>query len=66
MTTGQVVGATDKFGGYAVVRPVPYRAILATVYHNLGIDPHAMVRDLVDRPVAILPGDAQPVRELGA
>jgi Protein of unknown function (DUF1501) len=64
MNTGQVIGATDKFGAYATVRPIPYRDILATLYHNLGIDPHAIVRDIFDRPVAILPEDAQPVREL--
>jgi hypothetical protein len=66
MRTGQVIGATDRFGAYAAVRPVPYRHILATVYHNLGIDPHGMVRDPLDRPVFILPEDAQPVRELVA
>jgi hypothetical protein len=64
MATGQVIGATDKSGAYANVRPVPYRDILATIYKNMGIDPHAFVRDALSRPVAILPGDAQPVREL--
>jgi uncharacterized protein (DUF1501 family) len=64
MATGQAIGATDKIGAYANVRPVPYRDIIATLYENLGIDPHAHVRDLLDRPVAILPEDANPVREL--
>jgi hypothetical protein len=64
MNTGQVIGATDKSGAYATVRPVHYRDILATLYKNMGIDPHAFVRDPLDRPVSILPGDAQPVREL--
>ncbi len=64
MKTGQAIGATDKIGAYANVRPVPYRDILATIYRNLGIDPHAYVHDALDRPVPILPGDAQPVREL--
>jgi uncharacterized protein (DUF1501 family) len=61
---GQVVGGTDRFGGYATVRPVHYRDILATVYHNLGIDPHAALRDALDRPVTIMPEDARPVPEL--
>jgi hypothetical protein len=61
---GQVIGATDKHGAYATVRPIPYRDILATAYHNLGIDPHAAVVDALNRPVHILPEDAQPVREL--
>jgi hypothetical protein len=63
---GQVIGATDKSGAYATVRPVHYRDLLATIYHNLGIDPHTSVRDLLDRPVPILPDDARPVRELCA
>jgi hypothetical protein len=63
---GQVIGATDKIGAYATVRPIHYRDILATVYHNLGFEPHAIVRDLLDRPVPILPEDARPVRELCA
>jgi hypothetical protein len=64
MPVGQVVGGTDRFGAYATVRPVHYRDLLATVYHNLGIDPHAAIRDALDRPVSILPEDARPVPEL--
>jgi hypothetical protein len=64
MPTGQVIGGTDRFGGYATVRPVHYRDILATVYHNLGINPHTALRDAVDRPVPIMPEDARPVPEL--
>jgi Protein of unknown function (DUF1501) len=64
MPTGQVIGATDRIGAYATVRPVHHRDILATVYHNLGIDPHSAVHDALDRPVPILPEDARPVAEL--
>jgi Protein of unknown function (DUF1501) len=64
MPTGQVVGATDRIGAYATARQVHYRDILATVYHNLGIDPHAAIQDALDRPVTILPEDARPVPEL--
>jgi hypothetical protein len=66
MPTGQVVGSTDRIGAYAVQNPVHYRNIVATLYHNLGIDPHTIVRDVLDRPTAILPEDARPVRELSA
>jgi hypothetical protein len=38
--------------------------VLATVYHDLGIDPHELVRDISERPVPILPGSARPIREL--
>ncbi len=66
MPTGQALGATDKFGGYATYRPIHYRDILATIYHNMGIDPHAMVMDAVNRPNAILPAEARTVSELCA
>jgi len=62
--TGQVIGGTDRFGAYATQRPVHYRDILATIYHNLGIDPHSTITDALDRPVHIFGTDAQPVREL--
>lgn len=64
MKTGQVIGSTDKTGGYAAERPVDYRDILATVYHNIGIDPHEYVRDISERPVQIMPGSARPIPEL--
>lgn len=64
MHCGQVIGSTDKTGGYAESRPVHYRDVLATVYHNLSIDPHQYLRDQNERPVTILPEDAHPIREL--
>jgi hypothetical protein len=64
MRVGRVIGSTDKLGASAANRPVPFRDVLATIYHNLGIDPHAFIRDRSDRPVAILPPDNEPIREL--
>jgi len=64
MKVGQVVGSTDKLGGYAASRPVHYRDVLATVYHNLGVDPHAFLADKSNRPVSILPLDNEPIPEL--
>jgi hypothetical protein len=61
---GQVLGATDKIGGHATDKPVPYRNILATVYHNLGMDPHTRLKDVLGREAAILPEETVPVREL--
>ena len=66
LRTGQVIGATDKHGAYATQRPVHYRDILATIYETLGIDPHAMVADAVNRPTHILPPETRPVHELCA
>jgi hypothetical protein len=39
MRTGQAVGATNRLGEYAKERPVHFREVFATLYHNLGIDP---------------------------
>lgn len=64
MRTGQVLGATDSSAAYATDGQIPYHNVLATVYHNLGIDPHAMVRDVASRPTPILPGTAHPIIQL--
>lgn len=61
---GQIIGSTDATAAYAATRPVHYRDVLATIYHNLGIDPHQFIRDANDRPFPPLPDDARPVREL--
>ena len=41
-----------------------YSDVLATVYHNLGIDPHGFVQDKSGRPIPILPGTARPIEAL--
>ena len=64
MQMGQVIGSTDKIGGTAASRPVHYHDILATIYHNLGIDSSGFVVDKSDRPMMILPATAQPIAEL--
>ena len=60
--TGQVIGASDKFGAVPAERPVSVPDFVATVYHALGLDPH---KEFVvqGRPMKMLPqGDV--VREL--
>jgi hypothetical protein len=64
MRVGQVIGATDRLAGQAAATPIHYQDVLATIYHNLGIDPHAFVTDRTGRPIPILPGTAQPIRQL--
>jgi hypothetical protein len=64
MRTGQVIGSTDALGGHAATHPVPYQDVLATVYHNLGIDPHAFVQDRSGRPIPILPGTAKAIEQV--
>jgi hypothetical protein len=61
MRTGQVIGATDRYAATCTARPVHYQDILATVYHNLGIelrnttmvDPSGRPQYLLDRGTAI-------------
>ena len=64
MKTGQAVGATNRLGEYAAKRPVPVQEVIATLYHNLGIDP--MSTTLVDptgRPQYLL-DHRKPLPEL--
>ncbi len=64
MKVGQVVGSTDSQAAEAKDDPVPYQNILATVYHNLGIDPHSMVYDMANRPSPILPSTVYPIQKI--
>ncbi len=38
MRTGQVIGQTNRYGEYAVERPVKFQEVFATLYHNIGLD----------------------------
>ncbi|HUY35807.1 MAG TPA: DUF1501 domain-containing protein [Pirellulales bacterium] len=61
--TGQVVGATDRFGAYPISHPTHPNDILATVYHLLGFDPaETTVPDRLGRPMRVTEGNV--VREL--
>jgi hypothetical protein len=64
MKVGQVIGSTDAIAAQAKNEPIPYPDVLATVYRNLGIDPHAMVNDVSGRPSALLPGEARAIEKL--
>jgi hypothetical protein len=50
---GKVVGRTDRIAGTVQETPVSPKDILATMYHLLGIDPEATIRDRLGRPIAI-------------
>ena len=63
--TGQAIGKTDRLGGEAVDRPVHFQEVHATLYHNLGIDPHVSTyRDLAGRPHYLVDGDYEPISEV--
>ncbi|MBM3833807.1 MAG: DUF1501 domain-containing protein [Verrucomicrobia bacterium] len=63
MRAGQVIGSTDRYAAEATSRPVHYQDVIATLYHNLGIDPLATtVNDRTGRP-QFLVNIGQPIRE---
>lgn len=64
MRHGQVIGSTTPDAGYADERPVHYKDVMATLYHNLGIDlERTTVPGQDGRPMHLLQGHG-PVREL--
>lgn len=61
---GQVIGSTDRTASLATSRPVTYKDVFATVYHNLGIDPHrTSLIDPQGRPQHLL-DEGTVIREL--
>ena len=65
MNTGQIIGQTDRTGGEASERPVHIQEILATLYHNVGIDvAKAQLSDLNGRPQYLTDAGRGPMKEL--
>ncbi len=60
---GQVVGASEKWGGGVRERLVTPLDLLATVYHTLGISLETLYEDASGRPVSIV-GSGRPIQEL--
>ena len=60
---GQAIGATNRLGEYATERPVDMQEIIATLYHNLGIETATTtIADPTGRPQYLV--DHDPVAEL--
>lgn len=60
---GQAIGATNRLGEYATERPVHTQEIIATLYHNLGIDTATTtIADPTGRPQYLV--DHEPLAEL--
>ncbi len=55
---GQVLGASDRIGAYPTSNPVSPQDLMATLYHCLGLDPHAQIYDVQQRPYALVEGEA--------
>jgi hypothetical protein len=60
---GQVIGETDSRAERAKSGSITFQNLVATIYHVLGIDPHATLPDFNGRPQYLLE-DPIPVREL--
>lgn len=61
---GQVIGSTNRLGEVPKDRPVHLQEVLATVYHNMGIDPRTTtIADHAGRPQYLL-DHREPVQEL--
>lgn len=60
---GQVIGATDEHGGYAIKRPVKPADVAYTIYSSLGIPPRRQIHTPDGRPMEIL-DDGDLIREL--
>lgn len=61
---GQVIGSSDRTAAYPSTNPVSPADLAATIFHCLGIDPHARVTDQEGRPIVI--GTGTPIRALFA
>jgi hypothetical protein len=65
MRTGQVIGATNRLGEYAVHRPVTHQEIFATLYTRLGLNLSAVrIFDPNGRPQYLVDDGVAPIREL--
>lgn len=63
MRLGQAIGSTNRLGEYANDRPVHMQEVLATLYHNLGLDPATTtIKDPTGRPQYLVEKPA--IREL--
>lgn len=58
---GQVYGASDKLGAYPAENPVGPEDFVATIYHQLGIDPHTELHDQQNRPFQLTKGNPFPL-----
>ncbi|MAV38037.1 MAG: hypothetical protein CMJ59_21580, partial [Planctomycetaceae bacterium] len=56
IATGQVVGASDRNGAYPIERRIQPEELSSTMFHLLGIDPHAHI-EVAGRPFKISTGE---------
>ena len=61
---GIVVGASNARGEFPQDRPLTPKDLIATVYARLGLDLATTFPDRFGRPMPIIPGGGEPIREL--
>jgi hypothetical protein len=55
MRTGQAIGESTKYAEEALVRPIDYQEVHATLLHNMGINPRTQqIQDPAGRPQYLL------------
>ncbi len=54
---GQVIGQSDKIGGYPATRPYSPGDFAATIYRALGVDPTVEFMDRLNRPLRLCLGE---------
>ncbi|MCA9174711.1 MAG: DUF1501 domain-containing protein [Planctomycetales bacterium] len=65
LATGQVIGATNKYGEEPDQRPVTFQEVFATLYHNLKLDAHTeRLFDGQGTPRYPVDSGVEPIREL--
>lgn len=65
MRTGQVIGATNGNGEYAVDRPVKFQEVFATLYKNIGLDLNGTrIFDTSGVPQYLVDQGIEPIHEL--
>jgi hypothetical protein len=61
---GRVIGASDERAEKPATKPYGPEDLAATIYHALGIDPKTEFRTSQGRPIPIVPGDGEVIKEL--
>ncbi len=64
MRTGQVIGATNKYGEHPTDRPITFQEVFATLYAKAGLDLNTREFDLRGRPQYLVEPGIEPIREL--
>lgn len=65
MRTGQVIGATNRYGEVPIDRPVTFQEVFATLYHNMGLDAgNVRAFDRSGTPRYPIDPGVEPIREL--